>query len=87
MRTIETTGTVDSQGHIQLDMPQPQVAASRVRVVMLLDEPAGATPSSPIPKSQSQRRIPGQDQGKVWIADDFNELLPEAVLNDFLSPL
>ncbi len=27
------------------------------------------------------------DRGKVVIAPDFNEPLPEEVLNDFLSPL
>ena len=32
-------------------------------------------------------RIPGLDRGKVVIAPDFNEPLPEDVLNDFLSPL
>ena len=32
-------------------------------------------------------RIPGQDRGQVWIADDFNAELPEPILNDFLNPL
>lgn len=31
-------------------------------------------------------RIPGQDQGKVIIAPDFNAPLPEDILNDFLNP-
>ncbi len=35
----------------------------------------------------SSPRKPGQDQGKVWISDDFNAPLPEALLNDFLNPL
>jgi hypothetical protein len=83
MRAIETIGTVDAQGHIQLDTPQLQVASSRVRVVMLLDEQIEAIPSFMPP----QPRIPGQDQGKVWIADDFNDPLPETILNDFLAPL
>jgi hypothetical protein len=87
MRAIETIGTVDAQGHIQLDTPQPQVASSRVRVVMLLDEPTDITPSSIPSQIRSQPRIPGQDQGKVWIADDFNDPLPEEILNDFLNPL
>ncbi len=39
----------------------------------------------PAPKQQSPR-IPGQDQGKVIIAPDFNALLPEDILNDFLNP-
>jgi hypothetical protein len=33
MRAIETIGTIDTQGHIQLDTPHPQVASSRVRIV------------------------------------------------------
>jgi hypothetical protein len=32
-------------------------------------------------------RIPGQDQGKVWMSDDFNDPLPDGILNDFLNPL
>jgi hypothetical protein len=32
-------------------------------------------------------RIPGQDQGKVWMSDDFNDPLPDNILNDFLNPL
>jgi antitoxin (DNA-binding transcriptional repressor) of toxin-antitoxin stability system len=32
-------------------------------------------------------RIPGFDRGQVVIAPDFNEPLPEDVLNDFLCPL
>jgi hypothetical protein len=32
-------------------------------------------------------RIPGQDQGKVWMSDDFNDPLPDSILNDFLNPL
>ena len=36
---------------------------------------------------QSLPRIPGLDRGKVVIAPNFNEPLPEDVLNDFLNPL
>jgi prevent-host-death family protein len=39
----------------------------------------------PAPKQRSPR-IPGQDQGKVLIAPDFNAPLPEDILNDFLNP-
>lgn len=39
----------------------------------------------PAPK-QRFPRIPGQDQGKVIIAPDFNAPLPEDILNDFLNP-
>jgi hypothetical protein len=38
MRAIETIGTLDAQGHIQLDTPQPQAEPSRVRIIMLLDD-------------------------------------------------
>jgi hypothetical protein len=38
MRAIETIGTLDAQGHIQLDTPQPQAKPSRVRIIMLLDD-------------------------------------------------
>ncbi|MEA5599000.1 MAG: type II toxin-antitoxin system Phd/YefM family antitoxin [Richelia sp. RM2_1_2] len=36
---------------------------------------------------QPSPRIPGLDRGKVVIAPDFDEPLPEDVLNDFLNPL
>lgn len=36
---------------------------------------------------RSLPRIPGLDRGKVVIAPDFNEPLPEDVLNDFLNPV
>jgi antitoxin (DNA-binding transcriptional repressor) of toxin-antitoxin stability system len=32
-----------------------------------------------------QPRTPGQDKGKVFIDSDFNEPLPEHILNDFLN--
>ncbi|MBE9213677.1 type II toxin-antitoxin system Phd/YefM family antitoxin [Plectonema cf. radiosum LEGE 06105] len=35
---------------------------------------------------QPSPRIPGLDCGKVSIAPDFDEPLPEDVLNDFLNP-
>ncbi len=38
----------------------------------------------PIPTSR-QPRIPGQDKGKVAIAPDFNDPLPDDILNDFLN--
>jgi hypothetical protein len=38
MRAIETIGTLDTQGHIKLDSPQPQAKTSRVRIIMLLEE-------------------------------------------------
>ncbi|MGK7895614.1 MAG: hypothetical protein AB4372_18865 [Xenococcus sp. (in: cyanobacteria)] len=38
MRAIEDTGTLNAQGHIQLDHPLPQGKASRVRVILLIPE-------------------------------------------------
>lgn len=38
MRAIETTGTLNTQGQLQLDHPQPQAKPSRVRIILLLDE-------------------------------------------------
>jgi hypothetical protein len=38
MRAIEATGTLNTQGHIQLDHPKPQAQPSRVRIIMLLGE-------------------------------------------------
>lgn len=38
MRAIEDTGTLNAQGHIQLDHPLPQCKASRVRVILLMLE-------------------------------------------------
>ena len=35
--------------------------------------------------AQKLPRIPGLDKGKVIIADDFNEPLPEDIINDFLG--
>jgi antitoxin (DNA-binding transcriptional repressor) of toxin-antitoxin stability system len=32
-----------------------------------------------------QPRIPGQDKGKVVIASDFNDPIPDNILNDFLN--
>lgn len=34
---------------------------------------------------QSSPRIPGLDKGKVIIAPDFNDPLPQEILNDFLG--
>jgi hypothetical protein len=79
MRAIETIGTVDAQGHIQLDTPQLQVASSRVRVIILLDEPIEATPNFIPSQPSSQPRIPGQDQGKVWFTDDSPQTLEQAL--------
>jgi hypothetical protein len=39
MRAIETTGILDTQGHLHLDTLQPQAKPSRVRIILLLPEP------------------------------------------------
>ncbi|MDA2930253.1 type II toxin-antitoxin system Phd/YefM family antitoxin [Acidobacteria bacterium AH-259-O06] len=31
----------------------------------------------------AQDRVPGDDEGQVWIADDFDAPLPEEVLREF----
>jgi hypothetical protein len=87
MRAIETIGTIDAQGHIQLDNPQPQFMANRVRIVMMLDDPNDVITRPISLQTRSQPRIPGQDEGKVSIAHDFNDPLPEIILNSFLNPL
>ncbi|MGG6269802.1 type II toxin-antitoxin system Phd/YefM family antitoxin [Leptolyngbya sp. AN03gr2] len=33
-----------------------------------------------------QPRVPGQDKGKIWVSPEFNEPLPDDILNDFLDP-
>lgn len=38
MRAIETTGTLTTQGQIQLDHPLPQDKPSRVRIILLVAE-------------------------------------------------
>ena len=56
--------------------PWESAAANNPSFALLMDTAANSTAS----QNRSQPRIPGQDQGKVWIADDFNEPLPKAVL-------
>ncbi len=36
-------------------------------------------------RNPTQPRIPGQDKGKVVISSDFNDPLPDNILNDFLN--
>jgi hypothetical protein len=38
MRAIETTGTLNTQGQLQLDRPFPQDLPNRVRVILLMPE-------------------------------------------------
>jgi hypothetical protein len=87
MRAIETIGTIDAQGHIQLDTPQPEAVDRRVRIIMLLDEAINLSPAETTTQKSFQPRIPGQDQGKVWISENFNDPLPDEILNNFLNPL
>jgi len=42
MQSIETTGTIDSQGQLQLDQPLSNAKDQRVRVILLFAEPDGA---------------------------------------------
>jgi prevent-host-death family protein len=35
---------------------------------------------------ESLSRVPGQDKGKVFVADDFDDPLPENILAGFLDP-
>lgn len=42
---------------------------------------------TPKPTAALRPRIPGQDKGKVFIAADFNDPLPDSILSDFLNPL
>ncbi|MGB3294596.1 MAG: hypothetical protein WBB01_16560 [Phormidesmis sp.] len=39
MQAIEATGTVNSEGHLQLDQPLSNAKAQRVRIIVLLAEP------------------------------------------------
>lgn len=41
MQSIETTGTIDSQGQLQLDQPLSEAKDQRVRVILLFAEPDG----------------------------------------------
>jgi|GEM_PF-2452167 len=61
-------------------------SALEERLVKLEIEVAQMKYDRPRISENSSPRKPGQDQGKVWISDDFNEPLPEALLNDFLNP-
>ncbi len=38
MRAIEATGTLNTQGQLQLDRPRPQEKPSRVRIIMLISD-------------------------------------------------
>ena len=71
----------------------PEVAAkisellSQVRLgeeVVIVDAGVPIARLIAIPKSMSPR-IPGQDKGKVTIAEGFNDPLPPDLLNGFLG--
>ena len=47
---------------------------------------AGVPIARLLPIGNKSPRIPGEDKGKVIIAPDFNDPLPEDILNDFLNP-
>jgi hypothetical protein len=46
MRAIETTGTLTTQGQIELDHPLPQAKSSQVRVILLVPEDEGLSQES-----------------------------------------
>jgi prevent-host-death family protein len=63
-----------------------------LRRVLLGEEVIISQSGTPIARivpfsQQPLPRIPGLDSGKVVVASDFNEPLPEDVLKDFLNPL
>jgi prevent-host-death family protein len=59
-----------------------RVAAGEEVVISRAGKPvARLVPAAKRPR----RRVPGRDQGKVWIADDFDAPLPPNVLALFLK--
>ena len=47
---------------------------------------AGMPVARLLPVFPKSPRIPGQDKGKVIISSDFDNPLPEDIINDFLNP-
>lgn len=78
---------------MSIDVSVPEAATQLAELVnrvrsgeeVIISE-AGVPVARLLPIRQKPRRIPGQDKGKVVIAPDFNDLLPEEILNDFLNP-
>ena len=76
---------------ISVEVPEVQAdLAELLHRVSLGEEVIISQSGTPIARlvpiiKRSFPRIPGQDRGKVVIAPDFDDDLPERVLNDFLS--
>ena len=75
---------------ISIEVPEAQAdLAELLRRVSLGEEVIISQSGTPIARlvpitERLSPRIPGQDKGKVVIAPDFEDDLPESVLNDFL---
>lgn len=75
-----------------VELPELQAFAELLRRVSSGEEVIISQAGTPIARivpitEQSLPRIPGMDRGKVVIAPDFDEPLPEDVMNDFLNPV
>jgi antitoxin (DNA-binding transcriptional repressor) of toxin-antitoxin stability system len=84
-------GDRQSQMAITVDVPEITAKFSELLSHIQLGEEVVITDAgvpiarlTAIPKSASPR-IPGQDKGKVVIAEDFNDPLPPDLLNGFLG--
>ena len=75
-----------------IELPELQAFAELLRRVSSGEEVIISQAGTPIARivpitEQSLPRIPGMDRGKVTIAPDFDDPLPEDVMNDFLNPV
>lgn len=73
-----------------VELPELQAFAELLRRVSSGEEVIISQAGTPIARivpitKQSLPRIPGMDRGKVAIAPDFDDPLPEDVMNDFLN--
>lgn len=69
-RAIETTGTVDADGQLHLDVPEAPLEAGRVRVLLLFED----TPTEDTPSADLRTR--GMEAGEA--AELRRRLLPFA---------
>jgi len=72
-KTIETTGTVNSQHQLLLDEPLPITETSRVRVIVIVTKEALLTESQAILKRDSKRidALCGAFKNCLSSSDDF----------------
>ncbi len=77
---MSKTEVLDALRHFSLEeiLEVIEVASQHLRKLIL---------PTPKPAAALRPRIPGQDKGKVFVAADFNDPLPDSILNDFLNPL